>query len=47
MASSKDGSTVALYIFNFGSTAPNAFVAAWISLSTSSSGKLASVTVVL
>ena len=37
----------ALYIFNYGSTAPNAFVAAWISLSTSRSEELASVTVVL
>ena len=36
-----------LHIFNFGSTAPNAFVPAWISLSTSSSEELVSVTVVL
>ena len=44
---SGDGSTSALYILNFGSRAPNAFVAAWISLSTSRSEKLVSVTVVL
>ena len=44
---SGDGSTSALHILNFGSRAPNAFVAAWIPLSTSRSEKLVSVTVVL
>ena len=44
---SGDGSTSALHILNFGSREPNAFVAAWIPLSTSRSEKLVSVTVVL
>ena len=44
---SDDGSTSAFHILNFGSREPNAFVAAWIPLSTSRSEKLVSVTVVL